>query len=84
MKKAAPEDWYMRTRRTKRGEYETPPDLMVASALMLQSLLPSSKRSFALRALADSQRTIHQELDEPLPDWVRMLSELADQETTPE
>ena len=70
----------MRTRRAKSDEYQTPPDLMVASALMLQSQLPSGKRSYALRALAESQRSIHQELDEPLPEWVRMLAELADQE----
>ena len=53
---------------------------MVASAMMLQSLLPRGKRSHALRALAEHQRTIHQELNEPLPEWVRMLSELAEKE----
>ena len=70
----------MRRRQTKPGEYQTPPDLMVASALMSVSQLPSGKRAYALRALAEHHRSIHAELNEPLPEWVQMLFDLADQE----
>lgn len=70
----------MRTRRTKPDEYETPPDLLVASALMSVNQLPASKRPRALRGLAEHHRWMHAELDEPLPEWIRMLSEMADQE----
>ena len=73
-------DWYMRTRGTKPDEYQTPPELMVASALMSVSQLPDSKRGRALRGLAEYHRLMHAELDEPLPEWVRMLSEVADKE----
>ena len=70
----------MRTRRSKPDEYQTPPDLMVASALMLVSHLPSGKRAYALCGLAEHYRSMYAELEEPLPEWVRMLSQVADQE----
>jgi hypothetical protein len=63
----------MRRRPTKPDEYRTPPDLMVASALMSVNQLPTSKRPYALRALAEHHRLMHAELNEPLPEWVRML-----------
>ncbi len=49
----------MPSRRTKADEYQTPPDLMVASALMSLSQLPDSKRGYALRALAEHHRSMH-------------------------
>jgi hypothetical protein len=70
----------MPSRRANPDQYHTPPDLLVASALMSVSQLPSNKRRYALRALAEHHRSMYAELNEPLPEWVQMLSELADQE----
>jgi hypothetical protein len=73
-------DWYMATRATKIDEYQTPPELMVASALQTLSLLPNSKRAQALRSTAAHYQALHAELKEPLPEWVQMLADLADRE----
>jgi hypothetical protein len=70
----------MRSRRSRTDEYETPPELMVDSALMLVSHLPIGKRAYALRSLAEHYRSMYAELEEPQPEWVRMLSQVADQE----
>jgi hypothetical protein len=71
-------DWYMRTRGTKPDEYETPPELMIASALQLLSTLPSDRRASVMRAMVESFTTGHAGL--PLPEWVGMFSNLADKE----
>ncbi|HEU4559803.1 MAG TPA: hypothetical protein VFS20_18270 [Longimicrobium sp.] len=73
-------DWYMATRTTKIDEYQTPPELMVASALQTLSWLPNSKQAQALRIIAETYRAICVDLKEPLPEWVQMLADLADRE----
>ncbi|HEU4558764.1 MAG TPA: hypothetical protein VFS20_12980 [Longimicrobium sp.] len=70
----------MPSRRANADQYHTPPDLLVASALMSVSHLPSSKRGYAVRALAEHHRSMYAELNEPLPERVQMLSEWADRE----
>jgi hypothetical protein len=75
-------DWYMAARATKIEEYQTPPELMVAGALQTISLLPNSKRAEALRIVADNYRALHTRLNEPLPEWVQMLTDLAEREGT--
>jgi hypothetical protein len=70
-------DWYMRTRGTKSDEYQTPPELMVASALQTLSGLPNAKRAQALRVVAETYRGLFIDLKEPLPEWVQMLTDLA-------
>ncbi|HEU4558765.1 MAG TPA: hypothetical protein VFS20_12985 [Longimicrobium sp.] len=71
-------DWYMRTRGTKPDEYQTPPELMIASALQVLSTVPSDWRASAMHVMVESLKTIHAGL--PLPEWVGMFSELADKE----
>ena len=70
-------DWYMATHATKVEEYQTPPELMVASALQLLSQLPNSERAHGLRVIAEDLRTLH---GEPQPEWVQMLIDLAERE----
>ncbi|HEX9937372.1 MAG TPA: hypothetical protein VGB15_09620 [Longimicrobium sp.] len=70
----------MVSRATKIEEYQTPPELMVAGALQTLSLLPNSKRAEALRIVADNYRALHTRLNEPLPEWVQMLTDLAERE----
>ena len=65
----------MPSRRINPDQYRTPSDLPVASALMLVSHLPSNKRGYALRAQAEHHRSMYAELNEPLPEWVQMLSD---------
>jgi hypothetical protein len=66
----------MRTRQYRaREEYQTPPGLLVDSAVLLMSQMPYSKRADAVRMLAESLRTIHAELKEPQPEWVRLLAD---------
>jgi hypothetical protein len=71
-------DWYMRTRGTKTDEYQTPPDLMVASALQLLSTLPNERRAVAMRALAEQMKGLHAGL--PTPEWIGMFADLAERE----
>ena len=74
-------DWYIRMRQIQaREEYQTPPDLLVDSAVLLVSQMPSSKRADAVRMLAESIRTIHAELKEPQPEWLRLLTDSAERE----
>lgn len=73
-------DWYMRTHGTKSDEYQTPPGLMVASALQTLSQLPNAKHASALRATAEHFRTLYADPKEPLPEWIQTLFDLADQE----
>jgi len=73
-------DWYIRTRGAKVDEYQTPPELMVASALQLVSQLPNSRRPSALRATVEHFRAIHAGL--PIPEWVEMLDDLVRRETS--
>jgi hypothetical protein len=71
----------MRTRQNQaRQEYQTPPDLLVNSAVFLMSQMPNSKRADAVRMLAESIRTIHAKLKEPQPEWVRLLADLGENE----
>jgi hypothetical protein len=69
-------DWYIQMRQNRaREEYQTPPQLLVDSAVLLMSQMPYSKRVDAVRMLAESLRTIHAELKEPQPEWVRLLAD---------
>ena len=74
-------DWYMRTRATKREEYQTPPDLMIASVLQAVSQIPSFRRAAALRSTAAHFRELYTAPGEPLPEWVAMLGDIANQES---
>jgi len=71
-------DWYMRTHATKHDEYRTPPELMVASALQLVSQVPKDLRAAAIRATAEQLKAFHPVM--PDPNWIEMLSEIADRE----
>ncbi|HET7461022.1 MAG TPA: hypothetical protein VFJ82_07230 [Longimicrobium sp.] len=73
-------DWYVANRAKHLDEYRTPPELMVASALQILSLLPGSKRTQALTDMAGYLKNLHVKLKEPQPEWVKMLTELADKE----
>ena len=75
-------DWYMANRMKQVEEYQTPPELMVAGALQTLSLLPNSKRAEALRDMAGYFRNLHAKLKEPQPEWVKMLAELAEKESS--
>ena len=70
----------MRTRGAKREEYRTPPDLMIASMMQVLSYLPNRRRSEALRRMADVLRDLHDEPGQPMPEFIGMLTDLADKE----
>jgi hypothetical protein len=72
-------DWYMRTRESRaRDEYQTPPEELLASALHTLTGLPNSERARAVRIIANNYRALYVELNQPLPEWVMMLTEVAD------
>lgn len=68
----------MRTQAIKRDEYQTPPELMVATALQLVSQVPKDLRAAALRATVETLKAFHPVM--PDPDWIGMLLEIADRE----
>ncbi len=68
----------MATRATKTGEYQTPPKLMVASALHLLSQLPQNEWAHGLRVIVESLRGLY---GEPKPEWLQMLVDLAERES---
>jgi len=69
----------MRSRQKRSPEeYQTPPEELVASALHVVSGIPGSKRPQAVRRMAQNFRDLYDELKMPQPDWVHMLSEVAD------
>ena len=68
----------MRSRITKAEEYQTPPELMIESAMRLLSTLPPERRASAMREMVERMTAVHEGL--PLPAWIGMLSDLADQE----
>jgi hypothetical protein len=71
----------MRMRHNRaREEYQTPPELMVASALQTLSGFPNSKRAQGLRIVAENYRALYAQLKEPQPEWVQMLTDLAERE----
>ena len=72
-------DWYMRTHATRRHEYQTPPELMVASAMQLLSAVPSESRASAMQATVEHYKQIYAGL--PHQEWIQMLAELADEES---
>jgi hypothetical protein len=71
-------DWYMRTRGTKPVEYETPPELMIASTLQILSAVPNDRRAAAIHATVEHLKAVHAGI--PLPEWIGMLADLADEE----
>ncbi|HEX6161701.1 MAG TPA: hypothetical protein VF111_16110, partial [Thermoanaerobaculia bacterium] len=73
-------DWYMGMRNTEVEEYQTPPELTLASALHTLAEVPSNQRAHALRVTAENFRALFGELKMPMPEWVRMLSDVADRE----
>jgi hypothetical protein len=73
-------DWYMRTRRSQTEEYQTPPELILASALMTLTDVPNSQRAHAVSIIAENYRAMFAELKVPMPDWVKMLTEVAERE----
>jgi hypothetical protein len=68
----------MAQRTFRHDEYETPPELLVATVLRSIETVPGNRRASALRATAEHYRTIH--AGTPLPKWVQMLGDLADRE----
>jgi hypothetical protein len=68
----------MRSRRTQAEEYQTPPELMIESAMRLLSTLPGDRRAAAMREMVEHLTAVHEGL--PLPAWIGMLSDLADRE----
>jgi len=72
-------DWYMATRATKTFEYQTPPELMVASVLQSLSDLPRDERAAALRKSVEYHRAFR--AGRPTPEWIEMLAELAERES---
>jgi len=70
----------MRTRRNRaRDEYQTPPEEILASALHTLSGLPKSLRSRAIRSIAKHYQAMYSELELPLPEWIPMLADAAEQ-----
>lgn len=63
-------------------EYQTPPELLVASAMHLVNAMPNSKRAEALRRVAADLRALHSDLKEPQPEWLKMLTDLAEKESS--
>lgn len=61
-----------------RDDYQTPPQLMVDSALLVLSGLPRDRRATALRESVEIYRQIYSGL--PTPEWIDMLAELAERE----
>ncbi|HET7463832.1 MAG TPA: hypothetical protein VFJ82_21430 [Longimicrobium sp.] len=73
-----PRDWYMRTHAIKHDEYQTPPELMVASTLQMLSQVPKDRRATAIRATVEHLKVLHAGM--PPLEWIEMLSEIADRE----
>jgi hypothetical protein len=63
-----------------REEYQTPPRLLVDSALLFVSQLPNSKRAHAARRMVENYRALFAELKEPLPEWVQLLTDVVERE----
>jgi hypothetical protein len=70
----------MRTRSSKVEEYQTPPELTLASVLHTLAEVPRSQRAQALRVIAENYRALFTELKMPTPEWVRMLTDVAEGE----
>ena len=68
----------MPSRARKAEEYRTPPELMIECALRLLGTVPDERRAAAMHATVEHLKAIHAGL--PLPEWIGMLSDLADQE----
>jgi hypothetical protein len=74
-------DWYMRTHhRMKHEEYQTPPEEHLMSALHVLSTFPREHRAQAMRAMAETHRSLNESIGLPVPEWVGMLSDLAERE----
>jgi hypothetical protein len=71
----------MRTRQNRaREDYQTPTSLLVDSAVLMASQLPESERADALRGYAETTRALYAKSNTPPPEWVQMLTELAERE----
>jgi len=75
-------DWYMGQRARQRDEYQTPPENHLLSVLHTFSTFPRDRRAEAMRVTAENYRALNTAMGLPVPQWVEMLAELAERESS--
>lgn len=74
--------WYMAQRTRRAEEYQTPPENHLLSALHTFSTFPRERRPEAMRVIAENYRALNASMGLPVPEWVELLAEMADRESS--